>query len=221
MHNSTYILLDRSGSMASSWEATLTTLNKYVEGLQKTETPIAVTLAVFDQMSSGGVDFQIIREAQLATAWKPLSGTEAFPRGNTPLYDAIGRLVNLTHADKAEKGVVVIITDGHENASREYTKESSRALLDGVRARGWDVVNLGVEFNNYDQAQAMGTGVRNTVSAPRHTYASGAVGRTVADSAAMYFSGQAQNASFTAAQKAALGDTNDPTLKKSEDKKSA
>ena len=78
----------------------------------------------------------------------------------TPLYDAIGRIVSLAEKDKPEKAVIVIMTDGEENSSQEMTKIAAKAALDRVRAKGWEVVFLGTEFSNFDDA----TGVGQTAS---------------------------------------------------------
>ena len=54
------------------------------------------------------------------------------------------------------------MTDGEENSSTEMTKKSAKAALDRVRAKGWEVVFLGTEFSNFDDAEGVGqTSSRN------------------------------------------------------------
>ena len=74
----------------------------------------------------------------------------------TPLFDAIGRIVSTAESDKPEKAVIVVMTDGHENSSRELTKEGAKAALDRARERGWEVVFLGAEFANFSDAEGVG-----------------------------------------------------------------
>jgi hypothetical protein len=74
----------------------------------------------------------------------------------TPLYDAIGRIVSLAETDRPEKAIIVIMTDGEENSSKEMTKGAAKAALDRVRAKGWEVVFLGAEFSKFDDAEGVG-----------------------------------------------------------------
>jgi Mg-chelatase subunit ChlD len=82
----------------------------------------------------------------------------------TPLFDAIGRIVGLAEGDKPERAVLVIMTDGHENASREMTKEGAKAALDRARAKGWEVVFLGAEFASFDDADAVGVSAAKSMA---------------------------------------------------------
>jgi hypothetical protein len=78
----------------------------------------------------------------------------------TPLLDAIGHVVGET--DKValrdgEKVALVILTDGHENASKEHTKETIKALLkDRQDNKGWLVVFLGADVDAFAEANAIG-----------------------------------------------------------------
>jgi len=158
MHS--YILLDRTGSMASIWDEALSSVNAYATSVAEEESgerdtlETSVTVAVFD--AQDGLQFDVLRKGVNADAWTPVTNDEASPRGMTPLFDAIGRLVALAEGDKPEKAVIVIMTDGHENASREITKDGAKAALDRAREKGWDVVFLGAEFASFDDADAVG-----------------------------------------------------------------
>jgi hypothetical protein len=113
---------------------------------------------VFD--AQDGLQFDVLREGVDAEDWRDVTNREVNPRGMTPLYDAIGRIVSLAEKDKPGKAVIVIMTDGEENSSQEMTKASAKAALDRVRAKGWEIVFLGTEFSNFDDA----TGVGQTAS---------------------------------------------------------
>ena len=156
-----YILLDRTGSMQSIWDEALNSVNTFASGLGKREqgesegeVDARVTLAVFD--SQDGFQFDVLRENAEAEAWRSVTNDEASPRGMTPLFDAIGRIVAKAESDKPEKALLVIMTDGMENASREVTKDGARAALDRARAKGWEVVFLGAEFANFSDAEGVG-----------------------------------------------------------------
>jgi hypothetical protein len=155
-----YILLDRSGSMQSLWVEALSSVNAYAKELDNKADGDAVdshvTFAIFDDHN--GIQFDVLRRKQPALHWEKVTDNDASPRGMTPLLDAIGRIIALAETDNEKKAVIVVMTDGQENASREVTREGARAALDRVKARGWDVVFLGANFDNISDASSVGVG---------------------------------------------------------------
>jgi hypothetical protein len=155
-----YVLLDRSGSMQSLWVEALSSVNAYAKGLADKSDGHSVdshiTLAVFDGQE--GLAFDVLRKRQPALHWEKVTDAEATPRGMTPLLDALGRIVALAETDNPDKAVIVVMTDGQENASREVTREGAKAALDRVKAKGWEVVFLGANFDNIADAGAVGVG---------------------------------------------------------------
>lgn len=154
-----YILLDRTGSMSGIWNEALSSVNAYAKSVGEEDEGEAyietkVSLAVFD--AQDGLQFDVLRKSVDAEQWSEVTNDEASPRGMTPLYDAIGRLVSLAEADAPEKAVLVIMTDGAENSSREMTGAGAKAALDRAAARGWEVVFLGAEFANFSDAETVG-----------------------------------------------------------------
>jgi hypothetical protein len=160
-----YILLDRTGSMEPMWKEALSSVNAYAEGLAQLDgahrhVDADITLAAFD--SQDGMQFNVLRDSVDPSRWKKVTNEDVTPRGMTPLYDAIGRIVALAEKDKPAKAVIVIMTDGEENSSKEMTKKAATAALDRARAKGWEVVFLGAEFSNFRDAEGVGqTASRN------------------------------------------------------------
>ena len=154
-----YILLDRTGSMSGIWDEALTSVNAYAKSVGEEEAGEAdldtkVSLAVFD--AQDGLQFDVLRRGVAAEQWSEVTNDEASPRGMTPLFDAIGQIVSLAETDAPDKAVLVIMTDGAENASREMTGAGAKAALDRARARGWEVVFLGAEFASFQDADSVG-----------------------------------------------------------------
>ncbi len=157
---SSYILLDRTGSMAPLWDEALTSVNAYAaevgqerdDAVDVLETD--VTLAVFD--AQDGLQFDVLRQKVEPGEWDAVTSDEVSPRGMTPLFDAIVQIVSLAEADAPEKAVIVIMTDGDENSSREVTRDGAKAALDRIEQKGWEVVFLGADFGNFDDAEAVG-----------------------------------------------------------------
>ncbi|MBI1361310.1 MAG: VWA domain-containing protein [Alphaproteobacteria bacterium] len=155
-----YVLLDRSGSMQSLWVEALSSVNGYAKGLaDKTDghsVDSHITLAVFD--GQDGLQFDVLRKKVPALHWENVTDREATPRGMTPLLDALSRLIALAEADNPDKAVIVVMTDGAENASREVTRDGIRVALDRVKAKGWETVFLGANFDNIQDAAGVGIG---------------------------------------------------------------
>ena len=151
-----YILLDRTGSMSSIWEEALSSVNAYAASIagEAGDVMPEITLAVFD--AQDGLQFDVLRRAVASKDWQAVTDKEASPRGMTPLFDAIARLIAMAEADNPEKAVIVIMTDGEENASREVTKAGVKAALERAEKRGWEIVFLGAEFANFSDADAVG-----------------------------------------------------------------
>jgi hypothetical protein len=145
--------------MESIWDEALKSVNAYAEELAKDDElapalDIDVSLAVFD--AQDGLEFDMLRRNADPDAWKPVTSTEASPRGMTPLFDAIGAMLTVAESDKPERAVFVVMTDGEENSSRELTKDNVRTRLDRAREKGWEVVFLGAEFANFADASSVG-----------------------------------------------------------------
>ena len=133
-----YILLDRSGSMSTLWNEALGSINGYIEGLKKTD---RVHLAAFDSISH-----EIVRDVKVKD-WTDVSPKELQPRGSTPLYDSCGKIMAQAELDNAKKTILVVMTDGYENASKEYKQDSIKAKVKSFENRNWEVIFLGANFD--------------------------------------------------------------------------
>lgn len=132
-----YILLDRSGSMATLWTEAIGSINAYVKKLKKKD---KVFLSVFDD------EYEVVRDCTVAD-WKDITSEDAQPRGMTALYDSCGKIMAKADADDSRKTVLVVMTDGHENASREHTQAAIKAKIKAFEDKKWEVVFLGANFD--------------------------------------------------------------------------
>lgn len=165
---SAYILLDRSGSMGGArWETAISSINQYVETLKKTKNLDAnITVSAFDtgdfsksvieSRVNSALSFVTIRDNVSIKEFKSLEATELSPRGGTPLYDATAQIINMAETDNNKKSVIIIMTDGEENSSKEYNLAAIKARIEGCIARDWEVVFLGAEFNADNTARSYG-----------------------------------------------------------------
>lgn len=151
-----FILLDRSGSMGKLWAEAMSAVNGYVRKLASDNVDTGVTVAVFDEYQDKFC-FDVIRDRITPPTFAPLTARDAEPRGWTPLSDAVGQIVNLAKAGNYDRVAIIIMTDGEENRSKELSVTQARLLLDQCRARGWQVIFLGANFDNARQAAAYGS----------------------------------------------------------------
>jgi hypothetical protein len=99
-----------------------------------------------------------------ANKWEPVTDKDATPRGMTPLFDALGRIVALAEKASPDKAVIVVMTDGAENHSREITKQGAKAALDRCKGRNWQVVFLGADFDAFGEAAQVGVAAAQTLN---------------------------------------------------------
>ena len=126
------------------------------------EMEATVSLIIFD---SQGID--LIRDHVSAGSCAELAASEYQPRAATPLLDAVGHGVAMLDKRKeaGARSILAVMTDGLENASREYTKEAIKALLDRKQKEdGWLVLYLGAGHDAWAQASAIGLHAGNVAS---------------------------------------------------------
>ncbi len=147
------IVLDRSGSMSGSEKATINALNTYLNDLKRDNIKGFITLSTFDSVS---IDTPI-------NAVK-IEDLEAFnidllePRGSTPLFDAIGLAIySLQNIDtfSDDKKVLVIVTDGRENSSKEYNYQNISEMIKEKEESGWLIIYLGADHDVFKQARSL------------------------------------------------------------------
>lgn len=133
------ILLDRSGSMGPLWDEALASINAYVAELNPRT---KVHFAAFDS-----INYKVVEDCR-AGDWRPLKRKSDFaPRAQTPLYDALARTIEYAKLMNNPRTVLVVMTDGFENASKHTSLTEVRRMLDAVKDRGWEAIFLGANFD--------------------------------------------------------------------------
>lgn len=161
----TYILLDRSGSMNARWNETITALNSYVEKLPKKTN---VTFATFNKDNM--MRFDVVADDVPVAKWKPVDGRKLKPDGYTPLMDAVGRMSAMIDKSDAKLCTFLIMTDGAENASTEYSRDTVSQIIKRYKDRGYDVVFIGADFDAFSDASKIGVSSHNTINTVMGSY---------------------------------------------------
>jgi len=154
-------VLDRSGSMQSCINDTIGGFNSYINTLKADKkNEYAFSLTLFDtsyETRYVSVDLKDVQELNLKTYT---------PNGWTALYDAIGKTVAAVDdlGKKYDKVLTVILTDGEENSSREFTLSAIKSLIKSKEDLGnWTFVFLGADISAYQVGDQMGIRTANSI----------------------------------------------------------
>lgn len=170
-----YFLLDRSGSMQSIKDDTEGGFDAFIAEQRSQPGECRVTLAQFDDQYE-----EVYRDVPVADV-PPLSLS---PRGSTALLDSIGRLLGEAGARLAalpeheRPGVVIvgIMTDGHENSSRELTHAQVKALIERQTSEyAWQFIYMGADQDAIEVGSSIGVAATNSM-----TYGRGRVAAAMA-----------------------------------------
>jgi hypothetical protein len=151
------VILDRSGSMESCKESTVAGFNEFIRTQRELPGEATVKLVQFDDQYETVFD-KPLRECP------ELTQNTFVPRGSTALLDAQGRtivelgreLAALPEQERPSKVIVVTLTDGMENASKEFSLDKIGEMTRAQRDKfNWDFVFLGANQDAIATAAAM------------------------------------------------------------------
>lgn len=162
-------ILDRSGSMAGLEQDTIGGFNAMIEKQRKEPGETVISTVLFDN------ETEVIHDHIPLDRVPRLTEKEYYVRGCTALLDAVGGAIHhignvhkyAREEDRPEKALFVITTDGMENASRRYTYDKVKAMIERQREKyGWEFLFLGA---NIDAArEAARFGIRADCAADYH-----------------------------------------------------
>jgi hypothetical protein len=150
------VILDKSGSMKAIEAATLSGLNEFIEAQLRAGTPTRWTLTLFDTRVTAA--FTGIPGEEL----QPLTRADYRPSGMTALHDAVALTLREMERQieagviEHEGVVVVILTDGLENASSRYTMRDVAGLITRAEDRGWQFIFLGADQDSWAVGRGLG-----------------------------------------------------------------
>lgn len=145
------LLIDETGSMQRRKLETCQAVDTYIRDLPK---KTRITLARFNSNIGVDVKFRSVKPRDMRTISEWYT-----PTAMTPLHDAIAKtIIDCDEWSKNHKGAIlfVIVTDGEENASREYNLDAVKSMIDVRTARDWQFVFIGAGLNAFAQGHAMG-----------------------------------------------------------------
>ena len=152
-------ILDRSGSMSGLERDTIGGFNSMIEKQKKEEGEAVVSTVLFDNESV------VIHDRLPLDKVPRMTEEEYFTRGCTALLDALGGAIHHIgnvhkyerEEDRPEKTLFVITTDGMENASRKYTYEKLKGMIERQKEKyGWEFLFLGANIDAAKEAARFG-----------------------------------------------------------------
>lgn len=208
------VILDRTGSMESIRDDTIGGFNAFLDGQQKVEGQATITLVQFDSQDPYEVvySFRDIAEAPRLTR-------ETYvPRASTPLLDAMGRGINdlegqlaaMDTTDRPKRVVFVVVTDGHENASREFSREQILRMVEQRKASGWQFVFLGADLAGFDEAAHIGLAYEARLNYRRSSRGVAEAYRSLDDKIALFRLNVADRVAFDDADRAVQEEEDSP-----------
>ena len=160
-------ILDRSGSMAGLESDTIGGFNAMIEKQKKADGTAYVSTVLFN------VERKVIHDRVSLHKIAPMTDNDYQVGGGTALLDAIGRAIHhignvhkyAREEDRPEKTLFVIITDGMENASREYSAKEIKQKIERQKSKyGWEFLFLGANIDAVETAKHFGIGHDRAVS---------------------------------------------------------
>ena len=157
------MIIDQSGSMYSLTNDTIGGFNSMIQKFKDKKLTGRVSTIFFNNKIS------TIHDRQDLDSVKEISGKEYVPSGTTSLLDAVGisvtRLSQYPDLQEAKdtQVIVVIITDGQENSSREYSKANVKKIIEDRQSAGWQFVFLGANIDAASEASSLGIKRENAV----------------------------------------------------------
>ena len=152
-------ILDRSGSMAGLEADTIGGFNSLIQKQKKEEGKALVSTVLFDDKT------EVLHDRKELDKIEPLTDKDYYVRGCTALLDAVGGSIHhignvhkyARAEDRPEKTLFIITTDGMENASRRYSYEKVKQMIERQKKRyGWEFLFLGANIDAVSVAGQFG-----------------------------------------------------------------
>jgi len=151
------VVLDRSGSMEATRDDAIGSFNSFLDEQRSVEGEAAISLVQFDDQ------YELVYEGRPLADAPKLTDETFCPRGMTALLDAVGRTIVRTDGRLAKSKkipqlvVFVILTDGRENASREFTRSQVfKMIREHEEKHGWRFIYLGANQDAIAEAAKLG-----------------------------------------------------------------
>ena len=160
-------ILDRSGSMRGLEADTIGGFNSMIEKQKKEEGEAYISTVLFDDRT------EVLYDRVAVGKVEPMNDRQYYVRGCTALLDALGGAIHhianihkyAREEDRPEKTLFIITTDGMENASRIYTYDKVKKMVEEEKEKyGWEFLFLGANIDAIEVAGRFGIGADRAIN---------------------------------------------------------
>ena len=149
VHN--LIILDESGSMDSIKNSIIQGFNEIVQTVKGIEKEFPEQEHFISLVSFNGLGQKVMHFTEPVSKLEMINGSSYRPAASTPLYDAMGfsfaKLRNHLEKVSDHNVLVTILTDGEENASKEYNGEAIKSMIEELKNKDWTFTYIGTEHD--------------------------------------------------------------------------
>lgn len=158
------IILDESGSMQSIKQQALTGVNETLQTIREAQKKHPYMRQYVSILPFQSTRIAFLRDCTGIDKVKDLCPQEYNPRTGTPLYDAIGIAANHLRQQVSDQDsvLVTVITDGYENASKEYNAHTISQLVEELKGKGWLFTYIGANQDAISVARTLN--IRNAMN---------------------------------------------------------
>jgi len=195
------VILDRTGSMEQIRDDTIGGFNAFLQKQKDEPGRATFTLAQFDSQEP----YEVIHHFKPIGEVPELTRATYVPRASTPLLDAMGRGINdlekclgeIKKKDRPSRVVLVVVTDGQENASREFSKaQVEKMIKERTEKDGWQFVFLSADLGAIGEAHAVGIHADSTLLFAKNRGGSRRAWSSLAESTSDYRSARKSKVGF-------------------------
>ena len=196
------VILDRTGSMESIRDDTIGGFNTFLKQQKAEPGKATLTLVQFDTQDP----YEVIHKFKPLKDIPELTRETFVPRASTPLLDAMGRGINdladslkdISQGKRPTGIVIVIVTDGQENSSREFSKDQiAKMVKEKQEKAGWQFVFLSADLAAINDAIALGVRQGSAMAFDRTARGTSQAFAASARWVSEYRSGPSKDVSFT------------------------
>lgn len=194
------VIIDKSGSMSHLATDTIGGFNSFLKDQKAVPGEAVVTLCTF---STGTPD--MVYNFVKITDTIGLTEKTYHPSGGTALLDAIGatmnlvgtKLASLSEEERPSKVIFLIITDGHENSSHEFSKDQIKSMVEHQKSvYNWEFVFMGANIDAIDEGTNLGVSTFNSLNYDASSAGTHELYQQVSNSMTSYRGGHSQQVDF-------------------------
>lgn len=160
------IILDESGSMSSIKSATIEGFNEVVQTVKGVQEQYPEQAHFISLVTFNGLGIKTLLYNEPVEKLNQLDANQYRPNASTPLFDAMGNSLNRLKYELVERSnynvLVTIITDGEENASKEFNGKTVKKLVSELKNKNWTFTYIGANHDVEKFADSIS--INNTLS---------------------------------------------------------